>query len=152
MRMKEKDAGWILLLAFLAVAAAGCGRSGEQEAAPGPEESKPAAQQPAPAQPKPVEQPRPTVVKDTQESAYGFYTIQVSSWRTQGKARAEAARLTSAGLEAYVQRADLGAKGVWYRVRVGRYPALSEAQQAAEALSTGKTWVDNYKRPDRPPH
>ena len=42
--------------------------------------------------------------------------------------------LKGAGFDAYVARADLGARGVWYRVRVGRYASREEAQRAVAKL------------------
>jgi cell division septation protein DedD len=51
----------------------------------------------------------------------GNFTVQVGA----SQDRADAARLESrargAGLKPYVQEANLGAKGTWYRVRVGAF-------------------------------
>jgi septal ring-binding cell division protein DamX len=57
----------------------------------------------------------------------GAYTVQIGA----SPDRAEAARLESraraAGLKPYVVEADLGAKGTWYRVRVGSFPDKEKA-------------------------
>jgi len=151
---------------FILVAACGgggdeAGRAGEEQAAAeaSRERAEPAGE---PASEEPArtarqgEQPpaEPAVVREAETSPFGFYTIQMSSWRTREKAESEVERYQSMGLEAYIQQADLGEKGTWYRVRVGRYPALSEAQQAARSLAgidPDRTWVDNYREPGTPP-
>jgi cell division septation protein DedD len=57
----------------------------------------------------------------------GAYTVQIGA----SPDRSEAARLESkaraAGLKPYVVEADLGAKGIWYRVRVGSFPDKDRA-------------------------
>lgn len=92
------------------------------------------------------------MVREAAESPYGFYTIQLSSWKTQAKADREARRYREMGLESYVQKADIPGMGIWYRVRVGRYQALTEAQEAARSLvDIEDNWVDNFTRRDVPP-
>jgi cell division septation protein DedD len=54
----------------------------------------------------------------------------------EGEATNMVARLQSAGLPAYVVRADLGNRGLWYRVRLGGFATHEEAQRfATEARS-----------------
>jgi cell division septation protein DedD len=94
------------------------------------------------------------IVQEAAESPYGFYTVQVSSWRTESTARDQAEHYRNQGLEAYVQRADLGELGIWFRVRIGRYPSLTEARRAAAALRDipeAETWVDNFTAGETPP-
>jgi len=92
------------------------------------------------------------VVREAAESPFGFYTIQLSSWKTETKADREARRYQEMGLEAYVQKADIPGMGTWYRVRVGRYPALTDAQEAARSLvDIESNWVDNFSMGDVPP-
>ncbi len=142
----------------LALALAACGRGGEElaaEPAAGPappQEATQPAQEPAttpqrPAQePAPLPPPLPRVVREPVTSPYGFYTIQLSSWRTRSKAESQAGRYREMGLEAYVQEAEIPGMGTWYRVRVGNYPSLSEAQEAAAALiGVEERWVDNFR-------
>ncbi|MBK7996500.1 MAG: zinc-ribbon domain-containing protein [Blastocatellia bacterium] len=64
----------------------------------------------------------------------GKYTVQVRATQSQGEAESIGKKLRSSGAEAYVVRADLGAKGIWYRVRVGRYQSFAEAQKAGAEL------------------
>lgn len=157
-----------VLLPVLLILVAACGGGGDEAGTAGKEQAAAEATgeraEPAgePASEESTrtarqgEQPtaEPVVVREAETSPFGFYTIQMSSWRTRSKAESEVERYRAMGLEAYVQQADLGEKGVWYRVRVGRYPALSEAQEAARSLAgidPDRTWVDNYREPGTPP-
>lgn len=142
-----------LVLLFTLSAACGGGDTGELEETA----QQPVAEQPAeqPAQ-EPVQQPvqQPTVVREPATSLYGFYTVQLSSWRTEAKAQREVRRYQGMGLEAYVQKADIPEKGTWFRVRVGKYPTLSDATRAAQALvdiPADQTWVDNWRESGVPP-
>lgn len=149
-------------LIMITVVIVGCGGGADEEPAPMVEQpAAQPAQQPAqqPAR-QPVQQPaeqeavaeKPAVVREAAESPYGFYTIQLSSWRTEAKADREARRYQEMGLEAYTQKADIPGMGTWYRVRVGRYQALAEAQETARSLvNIENNWVDNFTRGDVPP-
>jgi cell division protein FtsN len=64
----------------------------------------------------------------------GKYAIQVSAWETQAKANEEAARLTAAGYPAYVTEGFVEGE-TWYRVRVGHYATMGDAQAALRQLS-----------------
>jgi septal ring-binding cell division protein DamX len=115
------------------------------EAAPKP------APQPAPSAPASKAEPKsePTQAPAAAEAATpaeaaptpaaapaggGAFTVQVSSSTSEADARAAAAALASAGFDAYVVRADLGKRGVWYRVRVGRFATRDEARAASARL------------------
>ncbi len=60
----------------------------------------------------------------------GEFLLQVAAYRQAGPAEALKARLALQGLQARVVRAKLGAKGTWYRVRLGPYAD----RPAAEAV------------------
>ena len=152
--------GLTAALVLIIAAAGGCGGKNKEE--PVAEQTPPAEQQARPTRqtvseatdptPPPLTPPRPepaqpTIVRDQSTSPHGFYTIQLSSWRTRAKAESEAARYREQGLEAYVQEAVIPEMGTWYRVRIGNYPVLSEAQEAARSLVSGEGyWVDNDRR------
>lgn len=95
-------------------------RSTPEPAAP----QQPTTQQAATQQATP-EQPAPS----------GRYSLQASASPSQAEAEDFAARLRQAGLPAYVLSADLGRKGVWYRVRVGGFES---AQDAARFVAQAK--------------
>jgi len=145
-------------IATLAVVLAACGGgSPETEQVPAetqPQAQEPAAQQPAEATPQETPQrapsqraTRPAIVQEPATSPFGYYTIQISSWRTRTKAESEARRYREVGLEAYVQEAEIPDRGMWYRVRVGSYPSLTAAKEALAALNIAEPglWVDNFK-------
>lgn len=82
------------------------------------------------------------------ESGTGNFTVQVSAWMTQQKADAEAAKLSAAGYTAFVEDASVAGES-WYRVRVGRYGTMEEAQQAAAQLQPmmeSQLWVSRVGR------
>jgi cell division septation protein DedD len=64
-------------------------------------------------------------------SSDGAFVVQVASFRTWEDAGKLATRLKSYKLTTYVESADLGAKGVWYRVLAGPYDSRESADQAA---------------------
>ena len=150
--------------ALVIVVMTGCGGGGADEtpavqqpaATPQAAEQQPAVQpvqQPEQPAQEPVEIEQPTIVRESETSEYGFYTIQLSSWRTRSKADAQSRYYQGLGLEAYVQRAEVPGMGTWFRVRVGKYPALSDAQSTAAALVDIKQndlWLDNYLSGDPP--
>ena len=51
----------------------------------------------------------------------GEYTVQVGASQDRSEAARLEGRARGAGLRAYVVQANLGAKGTWYRVRVGAF-------------------------------
>ncbi|MCK5571617.1 MAG: SPOR domain-containing protein [Bacteroidetes bacterium] len=81
-------------------------------------------------------------------SGSGDYTVQVSAWMSRTKADNEAAKLSTAGFEAFVEDAMVYGS-TWYRVRVGRYASMMDAQQAASQLQSmmeGVVWVGRVGR------
>jgi cell division septation protein DedD len=91
----------------------------------------PAADAPEPA---PQSPPAAPTAPPAAESADVRFTIQLRSSPQEADSRSFADTLRAAGFDAYVARADLGARGTWYRVRVGRYGSRAEAQQAVAKL------------------
>jgi photosystem II stability/assembly factor-like uncharacterized protein len=72
-----------------------------------------------------------TVTAQSQE-----YAVQVAAYHTEAEARALVRRLQADGLEAYVIKAAVHGRGIFYRVRFGRYATGDEAAQAAAAALT----------------
>jgi len=113
---------------------------------------KPVVEKPAPA-PKPVAKPAPAPVaapapaatanataKATGTAGQG-YMVQLSAVRNEANAKGEWSRLAKkhpdvlGGLELVIQRADLGAKGVFYRVRAGWFANRGEAKAICDELA-----------------
>ena len=103
-------------------------------------ESKPA---PAPQlEAKPVVQAAPKPGYKATAPAGQGYLVQLSAVRTEQAAKAEWARLLKSqpdvlgALEMVIQRADLGDKGIFYRVRAGWFASRAEAKAICSELAT----------------
>lgn len=83
---------------------------------------------PAPA-PKPAPQPAAPAA-----SSQGSFMVQVASFKSSADAGKLQGRLEKLGLETSQQRADLGAKGVWYRVVAGPYAERADADRVVVLL------------------
>lgn len=82
----------------------------------------------------PVEKLEPQTVESTSLPAAvpaGTYSVQVGSFSSRVDADRLKKDLLTKGYAVFVAEADLGAKGVWYRVRLGPY---SDAEMAKKAL------------------
>ena len=77
-------------------------------------------------------------------SANGRYSVQVSSWSSEQKAKIEADVMTRAGYPAFVEKANVWGREKRFRVYVGRYDsdraARSSAEKIAHMLESGY-WV-----------
>lgn len=103
------------------------------------------ASKPAPAVVKPKPQPQPTATVAPQPKAVsssavggGSYIIQVASVQKADGAQDLSGRLSQSGYPAYVEKTDLGSKGVWYRVYVGPFASKTAADGAASTLKTSR--------------
>ena len=77
-------------------------------------------------------------------SANGRYSVQVSSWSSEQKAKIEADVLTRAGFPAFVEKANVGGGEKRFRVYVGRYDSDKAARGSAEKIAhmlEGGYWV-----------
>lgn len=115
-----------------------------------PEPPAPAATPPAPggatatAPPSPTPfslapalAPLPSTTPAVRPLAPATFTVQVGAFRSADQAHALAERLTRRGYEAFVvtaERPTPGDRGVWYRVRVGRFPERQPAADLAARL------------------
>ena len=58
----------------------------------------------------------------------GAYIVQVSSWRSKPIAELQASKYNKKGFKAFVEPASVPGRGVWYRVKVGNFNSLKEAE------------------------
>ena len=110
--------------------------------------SEPLGELPEPA---PAPQAEPTLELPSAKFAFnatGDYLVQVAALRTQAAADAAWGKMTSThpgfftGAEKRVQRADLGAKGVFYRLRIGAFAERPDASEFCDALKDrGETCI-----------
>ncbi len=64
----------------------------------------------------------------------GRYTLNIASFKDKGNADRLMKELDDKGYEAFVEKADIPGKGIWYRVAVGRFSSQGEAQALARGL------------------
>jgi cell division septation protein DedD len=70
-----------------------------------------------------VEEPKASIVK-------AAFAIQVFSFKDKERADVSLKQLKDKGFPAYVMMSDLGARGIFYRVRVGSFATEGEAEKA----------------------
>jgi len=87
------------------------------------------------AVPDPVTQPVETAgTARAADSTGGPYTIQVASFQKKEYAQKVIDELKQKGHQAFLEDKDLGAKGVWYRVYVGKFQSSDDASQYISRL------------------
>lgn len=64
----------------------------------------------------------------------GTHAVQIGSFGVAGDAIAFKQKMVDKGYPAYVAEADLGKKGLWYRVRIGPYLDSAAAQKAQKIM------------------
>jgi cell division protein FtsN len=62
------------------------------------------------------------------------YSIHAGSFRKTEFAQKDVNRFSNLGFNAYIERVDLGDKGIWYRVKIGLYNTRAEAGAAEKEL------------------
>jgi cell division septation protein DedD len=73
-------------------------------------------------------------------NAHGRFSLQAAAFPTRAGADEFADKLRNAGVPSYIVNTDLGRRGTWFRVRVGRFNTAEDAQKfAVEAQRRGKT-------------
>lgn len=113
------------------------GRAEARPPAPGPDprsheavERATATLPPRSTRPEPAATSGPAVAGEPRR-----FTVQVAAFLVPASAEALRDRLSAAGHDAYVVRAE-GAEGVRYRVRVGAFTTREEARELADRLRT----------------
>ncbi|MGB6322497.1 MAG: SPOR domain-containing protein, partial [Xanthobacteraceae bacterium] len=102
-------------------------------AAPAPARARTALARPAEPNPEERAEPAPS-------AATGGYAVQVTSQRSEADAQAEFRTLRTkfptqfGGREPIIRRADLGAKGVYYRALVGPFASADQAAGMCSSL------------------
>jgi cell division septation protein DedD len=74
-------------------------------------------------------------VKETAVSAAGSFAVQILSSKDEKATEAELQKVKKNGFaEAYIRKVDLGGKGIWYRIYVGQYTSMTQAQEGLTAV------------------
>ena len=91
-----------------------------------------------------VEEPKePTITAE--KPPIGRYTINVASFKTRMRAERLMSKLKDKGYDAFVAEAAVPQRGTWYRVSVGRFSSVGEAQAYAQTLKE-KEGLDFFVR------
>jgi cell division septation protein DedD len=64
------------------------------------------------------------------------FAVQVNSFKDKARADVQLEKIKAKGLKAYIMASDLGARGVFYRVRAGSFATEVEAKEALEVILT----------------
>lgn len=109
-----------------------------------PKQNQPSMPPPAeaikPAAPTPVVQPKPTTptsVKPAEPKTSvvkGDYVVQVMAVKSEAAAKQEAAKYKSTCPDVFILKADLGEKGIWYRIRCGISNTKADAEKIKNRL------------------
>jgi DedD protein len=79
--------------------------------------------------PAPKPQPAGGISLTPPPKDLGAYTVQIGASPDKAQAQQLETKARAAGLKPYVVEANLGAKGTWYRVRVGSFPDKDKASR-----------------------
>ncbi len=73
-----------------------------------------------------LNQPTPKISQETQGK---FFTIQVASFKDRNQAQQVLEQISKEGLPGFIMDRDLGEKGKWYRVCVGKFDTRVPAEE-----------------------
>ena len=62
------------------------------------------------------------------------YAVHVASYKFTSEAEKEIASLAKRGYQARAIETNLGSKGIWFRVYVGSFPSLAEANATRDEI------------------
>ena len=96
------------------------------EAGPWPEAEPEEIEMVAATAPAPIGEDEEAPVSKRQ--TIGKYTLQLQSFRDPAEARIFHELMHDRGYHPFIQRTNLGDKGVWHRVRIGRFLKMKAAQ------------------------
>lgn len=111
--------------------------------APKPAEKKPEPVKPAEKKPepkpaaKPAEkkpEPKPAAKEAPKPPAKGAYVLQLAAYKDEATAKAELNKLKKNFPDIYYVKIDLGAKGIWYRLRCSPSATYAEAQKKRDDI------------------
>jgi len=80
---------------------------------------------------------RPVASSSRTASTPAKFTIQVASFKNEASAKKVVNELSASGHPAFVVDKDLGEKGIWYRIYVGRFQTKQEADRYISQLKDG---------------
>lgn len=84
----------------------------------------------------------PSIVTSPQDGKEQGFTVQVYSFLDSARAQKALESLKNSGYKAFMEVSDLGARGVFYRVRIGDLANEAEAQRLLEEIR--KNYKDGF--------
>lgn len=66
------------------------------------------------------------------------FCLQISSWKEKWKAEREVNKLKNMGHNAFIVKVNIPGKGIWYRVRIGYFLTLEEAEKYNNKMMESK--------------
>ncbi len=89
-----------------------------------------------PVTPTPPVNTKQPIMPKPSASSRGKYAIHTSSYKRVSNASKEVARFKKMGFDAYYEKTDLKAKGIWYRVKIGHFKTSAEAKAELNRLKS----------------
>jgi cell division septation protein DedD len=87
-----------------------------------------------PAETQPMKPPPGALDADAPRPAPGEFTVQVGAYQDREEAEGLARKLRAAGFRPFLVEVDIPAKGIWFRVRVGRFTDREAADRYRKDL------------------
>ena len=137
----------IIFILLFSVNLAGCGGDKEKEVAVKTETSDTQViVKDTPAEVAIAKATKPIAVSAPNKKKIGRYTIQIGAFRSEQRAIEARTKYNTMGYDAYMEKTTVGGTDrAWYRVRIGRFQRISEAEKVSRELNAKgdvKTWVD----------
>ena len=92
---------------------------------------------------------KPVAISAPVKRNTGKFTVQIGAFRSEKRAIEARSKYQSLGYDAYMEKTTVGGTDrEWYRVRIGRYQRMSEAEKVSRELNAKgdiKTWVDRIR-------
>ena len=136
-----------IIVLILSVILAGCGGEKEKEAAVKIQTTdSQVIVQDTVAEIAIAEPTKPVAVSAPTKKKLGRYTVQIGAFRSEKRAIEARSKYNSMGYDAYMEKTTVGgADRAWFRVRIGRFQRIDEAEKVSKELNAKggvKTWVD----------
>ena len=140
----------IIFILLFSVNLAGCGKEGEKEAAVKTEttESQIIIKE-TQAETTATKAAKPIAISAPVKKKTGKFTVQIGAFRSEQRAIEARSKYKSMGYDAYMEKTTVGGKEkAWYRVRIGRFQRIREAEKVSRELNARgniKAWVDRIR-------
>ena len=141
----------IIFILFFSANLAGCGGESKKEADVKIKTTDTqVVVEESPAETKPDEAGKPIAISAPVKKKTGKFTVQIGAFRSEQRAIEARSKYRSMGYDAYMEKTTVGGEDrAWFRVRIGRFQRISEAENVSRELNAKgniKAWVDRIRR------